>query len=117
MLTVKHIEPSGHETIWPAIRVAYQPKMGSNQKPAPPGCDGSGDIAPCVFIDRMGERGLVDTIPIGSFGSFFVMNEHGKTIARYDLGGWEVAGVPAVGGTWTATTGGTQTEPTITRVS
>ena len=89
MLTVKHIETTGHETIWPAIRVTFQPKMNFQCKPIPEGCDAAGDRAPVIWIDRMGERGLVDTINIGSTGSFYVMNEHGKTIAKYDLGGWD----------------------------
>lgn len=76
MLTIKHIEPTGHETIWPAIRVTYQPESDFERAP------------PKMWIDRMGERGLVDTIDIGSAGSFYVMNEQGKTIAKYDLGGW-----------------------------
>lgn len=87
MLTVKHIAVSGHETIWPATRVSYQPKLARDKKPAALDCDSSGDIPATIFIDRMsGERGLLDTLDIGAEGSFYVMNEQGKTIAKYDLG-------------------------------
>lgn len=73
MLTVKNIGPAGHENIWPAIRVSYQP-------PAPTSFDSA-----TIFIDRMGERGMVDTIDIGAPGIWYVMNEQGKTIAKYEL--------------------------------
>lgn len=78
MLTVKHIAPSGHETIWPAIRVSYQPAL-----PGRTHTDFGSD--PTIFIDRPGERGLVDTIDVGANGMWYVMNEQGKTVARYEL--------------------------------
>jgi hypothetical protein len=75
MLTVKHMEVTGHENIYPAARVSYQPRQAVGEPNI---------LAPCVFIDT--PKG--DTIPLGSWGTFYVMNEAGKTVAKYDLGGW-----------------------------
>ncbi|CAN1724422.1 protein of unknown function [Hyphomicrobium sp. 1Nfss2.1] len=84
MLTVKHIEVTGHETIYDATRVAYQPRMRADGEAYSFGntAESSDDIAACVFIDN--PKG--DTIPLGSFGTFYVMNEAGKTVATYRLG-------------------------------
>lgn len=89
MLTVKHIEVSGHESLYPATRVSYKPRMRSDGTPADKGEDGGGSeySAACVFIDT--PKG--DTVPLGSWGAFYVMNETGKTVAKYDLGGWTAA--------------------------
>lgn len=83
MLTVKHIEVTGHENIHPATRVSYQPRM-ERGRAVEPGVDGSEVSAHCVFIDT--PKG--DTIALGSFGSVYVMNDAGKTVAKYELGGW-----------------------------
>lgn len=77
MLTVKHIEDTGHENIYPAARVSYQPRQVLESVNV-----GPNTLAPCVFIDT--PKG--DTVPLGSFGVFYVMNEAGKTIAKYDMG-------------------------------
>jgi len=93
MLTVKHMEVSGHENIYPAARVSYQPRHQRKAETM-----GEPDtVAACVFIDT--PKG--DTIPLGSFGTFYVMNEAGKTVAKYDLGGWP--GPTAVGKSFTVT--------------
>lgn len=77
MLTVKHIHASGNESIHVAREVRYD--CGS----AP---DSITD-APALWLDTPSG----DTQCLGSFGTFFVMNEGGKTVARYNLG---VAAVP-----------------------
>lgn len=84
MFTVKHVETTGHETIYPATRVAFQPRKRPDGRTCDPREDASDDIAACVFIDN--PKG--DTVPLGSFGVFYVMNEAGRTVAKYDLGGW-----------------------------
>lgn len=76
MLTVKHIEPSGHESIHPAVRVSFQPRAQLEDKSW---------AAQCVFIDTP----KMETIALGSWGAIYVMNDAGKTVAKYDLGGWE----------------------------
>jgi len=75
MLSVKHIHPNGSEEIMPAKYVRYEPKQES-----PP--DAPPSLAACVWICAPDghEHGC-------HWGSFFVMNDHGKTVARYDLGG------------------------------
>jgi hypothetical protein len=66
MLSVKHIEISNHETILPAVRVSCQP--GSHEGPAPM----------IVFVED--ERGNVRDI---RDGTVYVMNDAGKTVAKY----------------------------------
>lgn len=73
MLTVKHVHASGNESIHIAREVRYD--CGS----AP---DSITD-APTLWIDTPSG----DTQALGSWGTFFVMNEAGKTVARYNLGG------------------------------
>ncbi|MFA5952298.1 MAG: hypothetical protein WC807_18675 [Hyphomicrobium sp.] len=106
MLTVKHIEVTGHETIYAATRVSYQPRRRADGRPydALDASAASDDIAPCIFIDT--PKG--DTVGLGGFGMFYVMNDAGKTVAKYDLGGWCSPAAGVVGGaepvTWTAST-------------
>jgi hypothetical protein len=101
MLTVKHMEITGHENIYPAVRVSYQPRQradGSAYDAQDPNAS-SDDIAACVFIDT--PKG--DTVCLGSWGAFYVMNDAGKTVAKYDLGGWPVPQVKAARGlVWSA---------------
>ena len=84
MLTIKHIEVTGHENLYPATRVSYQPRHRPDGRVCSEREGASDDIAACVFIDT--PKG--DTVPLGSWGAFYVMNEAGKTVAKYDLGGW-----------------------------
>ena len=72
MLTLKHVF-DGSEKIYAADVVIYTPRHAT----------GAGEAAADVSIDTpKGERRA-----IGAFGRFFVMNEVGKTVAKYDLGG------------------------------
>jgi hypothetical protein len=102
MLTVKHIEVTGHENLYPATRVSYQPRTKHDAA-----SDTAGEYsAACVFIDT--PKG--DTVPLGSWGAFYIMNDAGKTVAKYDLGGWDTPpkNVTISGGTWTGAS------PTVT---
>lgn len=80
MFTLRHIEDNQHESIRQAKWVSYDPGFGPSSK---------------------GERGLqygnaemdVDrqpTVDEGCFasGTVYVMNENGKTVAKYDFGDW-----------------------------
>ena len=69
MLTVKFIEPNGHEQICEAKTVWTEPHPGSD--------------FPQVYVPQgPGEHPLV----FDNYGDVYVMNEGGKTIAHYDLG-------------------------------
>lgn len=68
MLTVRHIALSGHETILETKRVATEPSLKVGGGP------------PVFFYEAAGEMvGLTS-------GVVYVMNEAGRTIAKYDLG-------------------------------
>lgn len=89
MLTVKHIKLSGCESIHLATEVRYDCGHGEDSIAS----------APTIWIDTPSG----DTQSIGSWGTFFVMNEAGKTVARYNLGGLagqavEPAGAPLMPG-------------------
>ena len=83
MLTVKCIRVTGHEDVYPATRASYQPSL-EDGKPLPPNCASTKATAPCVFIDT--PKG--DTFMAADAGSVYVMNDAGKTVAKYELGGW-----------------------------
>lgn len=69
MLTIRHIEPTGHETVLQTMRVTMHPTDGVNLG------------APTVFYDRPdGGTSLVEE------GVVYVMNDLGKTVAKYELG-------------------------------
>jgi len=70
MLTVKLVEPSGHEQIYEAEQVWAEPAQepGSSHVYAAPGMD------------------KINPIRFGGPGMLYVMNENGRTIARYVLG-------------------------------
>ena len=75
MLTVKHISLSGCEAIYPAFTVE-----------ALPDCD-----TPNVIRDQRPKRLLIRNADYSELtqltgGTVFVMNEAGRTVARYDLG-------------------------------
>lgn len=77
MFSVRHIQPTGEECLYLAKQVRYTP---ANFQHSP---DSVGGTAEHVWLD----------FPDGgtqafAWGEFFVMNETGKTVARYDLGGW-----------------------------
>ena len=72
MFTVKQIQNTGHEEIYAAQRVSYQPKW------SPPNT--AGMMIPCVFVHHASGTEIIDG------GTVYVMNDAGKTINRYDLG-------------------------------
>jgi hypothetical protein len=68
MLTIRHIEPSGHETILQTKRVTSQPadQIHGGER--------------IIFYEK--DDG--STLPIES-GAVYVMNDNGKTVATYHL--------------------------------
>lgn len=73
MMTVKHITLSGEEFLYPTTSVNYTPGR-DNLPPA------SSDPATLWIYDAD------DRAKPLTGGTCFVMNEHGKTVARYDIG-------------------------------
>ena len=67
MLTVKHVRLSGQEDLYQSVTVWYSPI--ENQTP---------DGRPAMITMDLGD-------PLTG-GTVFVMNDAGKTVARYDLG-------------------------------
>ena len=84
MMTLKHIELSGHEQIHEVSKVWFNPeaverleqdnqKTGSGPTPLP---------RDTLYASIPGEPHPIQI----SSGTVFVMNQHGKTVSRYDLG-------------------------------
>jgi hypothetical protein len=77
MLTIKHIEKSGHESIQMARSVSYNPNGMEGHEPRTPtleahGCTGDGGAVSngwCCYGD----------------GKVYVMNDAGRTVGNYDL--------------------------------
>lgn len=69
MMTVKHITLSGEESVYPTSWVNYVPASAI-------GTDGVDTI--WIYTDDAPARPLTG-------GTVYVMNEHGKTVSRYDL--------------------------------
>jgi hypothetical protein len=73
MLTIKHITICGEEEIRLADGVRYVPGVG--------GPESAGEQMPAVMAI------FAKDDPVSMFGgTVFVMNDTGKTVARYDLG-------------------------------
>ncbi len=91
MFTVKHVQPKGHVELYQAVRVSYQPRFRPDGAVADPNGESSDDIAECIFIET--PKG--ETRNLGSWGAFYVMNDAGKTIDKWDFGGWDGSFLPA----------------------
>ena len=66
MLTVKHVEPTGHESIMTTPRIGYQPAIKERKQPE------------IVFVEREG-RPVFEIVS----GSVYVMNDKGSTVSVY----------------------------------
>lgn len=75
MLTIKHVEKSGHESLTPAETVCFDPAIGEH------GEYPNGQV--CAF-------GVPHPVSDGcdrySSGIIYVMNDAGRTVSKYDLG-------------------------------
>jgi len=69
MLTILHVEPSGHESLVQAKRITIEPSV-------------VGDNVETRFLHYESESGAV--ITLGS-GIVYVMNDAGKTVGKYKL--------------------------------
>jgi hypothetical protein len=77
MLTLRHVEASGHESVRAAVEVGYQPK-NANGAAVPKALFAYG----CPGPDSGAQHGGV--VEYGN-GRVFVMNDAGETVALYDL--------------------------------
>lgn len=99
MLTVKYCYPHGQETVFPVMAVHFHPREVASARG--PTSD--------VMFERAKDSG--PGLTQVSSGCVYVMNEFGKTVAKYDLGPY--SDVPtAVAVTFTGV--GTTTAATIT---
>lgn len=80
MLTLKHIETSGHESIQQARSVDFTPARASHPDDTSPhdqliafGCTAIGGAVDADGVCRYGD------------GIVYVMNDHGSTVAQYYL--------------------------------
>jgi hypothetical protein len=90
MLSVRHIQLSGHEDIYLTPRVSFQPEMDNpSQNNAVPTVS---KTPTTIWIDCPG--GATKAL---NGGTIFVMNDAGKTIARYDIGASMVPLVDGLG--------------------
>lgn len=87
MFVLKHIHADGREDIIQSDNVRFDPGVPTWQ--SEDGKCGATGTPPTLWI---AERGFV-TQPLTG-GTVFVMNENGKTVARYDLG---ASPVPIIG--------------------
>lgn len=75
LLTIKHVEKSGHESIQQAHNVCFNPGDGKVITSVEAfGCTGRGGA-----VDADGHCSYVD-------GKVYVMNDAGATVGNYDLG-------------------------------
>ena len=80
MLTIKHVERSGHESIIQAHSVSYKPKGHA------PGGDTPAESATLEAFGCTGDGGPVsDGWCCYGNGKVFVMNDAGSTVGNYDL--------------------------------
>ncbi len=77
MMTVKHITLSGEEFVYPTSHVNFVPASAVGQQGT------NSEYKPKDAVWRYDADGRAFEL---SGGTVFVMNEHGKTVARYDIG-------------------------------
>lgn len=73
MMTIKHITLSGEEFVFPATRINYVPLSATTL---------AGRDEPPATLWHYNAEGSATPI---TGGSVYVMNEHGRTVARYTL--------------------------------
>lgn len=81
LLTLKHVEASGHESVQQAHSVSFKPKGYA------PGGDTPTDRAQLEAFGCTGIGGPVDESGWCCYGSgiVYVMNDAGSTVSKYDL--------------------------------
>jgi hypothetical protein len=85
MFTIRHKTIHGQEVVFQANTVIACSEWGGDRQPT----DGQqkGDI---IALEFQNQDFTLASEPI-LYGNVYVMNEYGKTVADYHLGGWEWA--------------------------
>ncbi len=78
MLTIKQVTPLGHEYVYEARMVSFSPKHYFEDASG-----GKGALLDTLFLDIPGQP----EYPM-SLGTVYVMNDAGKTVSVYHLGGF-----------------------------
>jgi hypothetical protein len=102
MLTVKHIDEFRRERIFAAQEVIFRADLRSKCEAGREPSEG------CVEFIWPPQQHFPDRCAHVYAGTVYVMNDAGKTISKYDLGGW-VIGENASAATVAAFTAGTRT--------
>lgn len=85
MFTLKHLTPSGNESLYEATEVFFTPDESAGlAQPSGTATHSLGTIG-YQISPGAAVSGLAD-------GYVYVMNEAGSTVAKYDLGGWATTG-------------------------
>ncbi len=84
MFTIKHLTPLGNEALYSATEVTHSSYDIPKPVQSPPGGVPYGDLNGTVFYTRAEDKENCQLMD----GTVYVMNEHGSTVAKYDLGGW-----------------------------
>lgn len=90
MMTVKYVDKNGEESVFPVYGVRYNERCAA---PVEAGC------APArghVIFDRPKAYSDTPLMEHAYDGIVYVMNDNGKTVAKYDLGGQNLQGLAAV---------------------
>ncbi len=84
MFTIKHLDPLGNEALYSATEVTHS--SYDIPKPYSPTETGQAfsDLTGSVWYHRPNDNEFIEL----RSGMVYVMNEHGSTVAKYDLGGW-----------------------------
>ena len=107
MLTVKHQDTDGTEVIFSVYEAKYSPNgPGSTESAGATPNNGyvrfTYPMRPNVHAE---DKGILESV---YRGKVYIMNDVGKTVAKYDLGGWPVVHAGGGGGgggvTWTGLT-------------
>ncbi len=104
MLTIKHINGDGEERVMSVLEVEYQSALAQQACQATR-VGYTGSTGRCRFIWPAADKRELDDEFVYE-GKVYVMNEVGKTVQQYDLGGWALQQSGAVAGT--ITLGGAQ---------
>jgi hypothetical protein len=87
MLTVKHQDTDGTEVVFPVYEAKYSPNGPASTDSM--GLSPNNGYVRFTYPSRPNvqseDRGILESV---YRGNVYIMNEAGKTVAKYDLGGW-----------------------------
>lgn len=91
MLTVNHIDIDHIETLYEAANVRYSNKIGQAAQEGYEPLNGAVEVffKPVSLINQNPVNNPEESVFLYG-GNVFVMNEEGRTVAKYELGGWRI---------------------------